>query len=142
MKQCNDKLTTQDPSTISPNANNVTWFSGQVTQKDREGLHGHKAAVIWFTGLSASGKSTIAHHLEELLHKKGYSTYVFDGDNVRHGLCGDLGFSPEDRVENIRRIGEIKNGDLFEFVLVDFRYLFLEYMLIDAPDLRGLIRVQ
>ena len=87
--------------------NNLTWFNGLVTQQDREKLHGHKGAVIWITGLSASGKSTIAHHLEKLLHEKGCSTYVFDGDNVRHGLCGDLGFSEDDRTENIRRIGEM-----------------------------------
>jgi len=86
---------------------NVKWFNGFVLKKDREKLHGHKAAVIWFTGLSASGKSTIAHHLEMQLHKKGHSTYVFDGDNVRHGLCSDLGFTAKDRSENIRRIGEM-----------------------------------
>lgn len=72
-------------------------------------LHGHKGMVVWFTGLSASGKSTIAHHLEKILHETGHSTYVFDGDNVRHGLCSDLGFSKNDRIENIRRIGEIVN---------------------------------
>lgn len=88
-------------------ANNLTWFNGLVTSEDRERLHGHKGAVIWFTGLSASGKSTVAHHLEKLLHAKGCSTYVFDGDNVRHGLCCDLGFSQDDRCENIRRIGEM-----------------------------------
>jgi len=87
--------------------NNVTWFNGYVFREDRETLHGHKGAVVWFTGLSASGKSTIAHCLEKLLHEAGCSTYVFDGDNVRHGLCGDLGFSPDDRTENIRRIGEM-----------------------------------
>ena len=86
---------------------NVTWFDGYVTKEDREQLHGHKGAAIWFTGLSASGKSTIAHHLEKLLYDMNCSTYVFDGDNVRHGLCGDLGFSAKDRVENIRRIGEM-----------------------------------
>ncbi|MBW1782901.1 MAG: adenylyl-sulfate kinase, partial [Deltaproteobacteria bacterium] len=89
--------------------NNVTWFDGYLTREDRERLHGHKGAVIWFTGLSASGKSTIARHLEKQLYEKGCSTYVFDGDNVRHGLCRDLGFSPEDREENIRRIGEMIN---------------------------------
>ncbi|MFC1580597.1 adenylyl-sulfate kinase [Thermodesulfobacteriota bacterium] len=94
-------------NSINPKDNNVTWHQGLVTQQDREKLHGHKGAVIWFTGLSASGKSTIAHHLEKLLHEKGCSTYVFDGDNVRHGLCGDLGFTEEDRSENIRRIGEM-----------------------------------
>ena len=89
--------------------NNVTWFNGYLSREDRERLHGHKGAVIWFTGLSASGKSTIARHLEKMLYNKGCSTYVFDGDNVRHGLCGDLGFSAEDREENIRRIGEMVN---------------------------------
>jgi len=87
--------------------NNVTWFNGYVTREHREKVHGHKGAVIWFTGLSASGKSTIAHLVEKELHKKGCSTYVLDGDNVRHGLCSDLTFCPEDREENIRRIGEM-----------------------------------
>ncbi len=87
--------------------NNVTWFNGYVSREDREKLHGHKGAVIWFTGLSASGKSTIAHLAEKELHRRGVSTYVFDGDNVRHGLCSDLAFSHDDRVENIRRIGEM-----------------------------------
>jgi adenylylsulfate kinase len=70
-------------------------------------LNGHKGTVVWFTGLSGSGKSTIAHEVEEQLYRLGCRTYVFDGDNVRHGLCSDLGFSPEDRTENIRRIGEM-----------------------------------
>lgn len=89
--------------------NNVTWFNGYLSREDRERLHGHKGGAIWFTGLSASGKSTIARHLENMLYNVGCSTYVFDGDNVRHGLCRDLGFSPEDREENIRRIGEMVN---------------------------------
>ncbi len=89
------------------NNNNVTWFNGYVSRKDREELHGHKGAVIWFTGLSASGKSTIAHLVEKELHRLGCSTYVFDGDNVRHGLCSNLTFSHEDRAENIRRIGQM-----------------------------------
>lgn len=89
--------------------NNVIWFNGYLSREDRERLHGHKGVVIWFTGLSASGKSTIARYLEKQLYNLGCSTYVFDGDNVRHGLCGDLGFSPEDREENIRRIGEMVN---------------------------------
>jgi adenylylsulfate kinase len=87
--------------------NNCTWYKGCVSREDREKLHSHKGAVIWFTGLSASGKSTIAHLLEKKLHDAGCSTYVFDGDNVRHGLCKDLGFSENDRRENIRRIGEM-----------------------------------
>lgn len=91
----------------SPINNNITWHNGFVSREDREKLHRHKGAVVWFTGFSASGKSTIAHHLEKLLHQAGCSTYVFDGDNVRHGLCGDLGFSLKDRSENVRRIGEM-----------------------------------
>ena len=87
--------------------NNITWFEGYISRENREKLHGHKGAVIWFTGLSASGKSTIAHHLEKMLFDMDCSTYVFDGDNVRHGLCSDLGFSEEHRTENIRRIGEM-----------------------------------
>lgn len=91
----------------SAKKNNVKWFNGFVGQEQREKLHGHKGAAIWFTGLSASGKSTIAHHLEMQLYKMGHSTYVFDGDNVRHGLCKDLGFTAKDRSENIRRISEM-----------------------------------
>jgi len=87
--------------------NNITWFDGYVSRKDRERLHGHKGGLIWFTGLSASGKSTIAHLVEKELHRRGCSTYVFDGDNVRHGLCSDLTFRREDRIENVRRIGEM-----------------------------------
>lgn len=86
---------------------NITWFDGYLAREEREKLHGHKGAVIWFTGLSAAGKSTIAHIVERMLYKKGCSTYALDGDNVRHGLCADLTFSPEDRTENIRRIGEM-----------------------------------
>ena len=87
--------------------NNLTWFNGYVSRKDREKLHNHKGAVVWFTGLSASGKSTIAHLVEKELHRQGCSTYVFDGDNVRHGLCSNLTFSPRHRAENIRRIAEM-----------------------------------
>ena len=87
--------------------NHLFWFNGYVTREDREKLHGHKGSVIWFTGLSASGKSTLAHLVEKKLHRANFSTYVLDGDNVRHGLCSDLAFSPEDRAENIRRIGEM-----------------------------------
>jgi adenylylsulfate kinase len=87
--------------------NDVAWFNGHISKEDREKLHGHPGFVIWFTGLSASGKSTIAHLVEKSLHERGCSTYVFDGDNVRHGLCSDLGFSRKDREENVRRIGEV-----------------------------------
>ncbi len=87
--------------------NNVVWHKARVTRGDRERLNGHRSGVLWFTGLSGSGKSTIAHAVEECLHKQGVRTYVFDGDNVRHGLCKDLSFSPEGRAENLRRIGEM-----------------------------------
>ncbi|RDH90367.1 MAG: adenylyl-sulfate kinase [endosymbiont of Seepiophila jonesi] len=87
--------------------NNIVWHCATVTRERREKLNQHKSVVLWFTGLSGSGKSTLAHALEEQLHQRGGRTYVFDGDNVRHGLCGDLGFSAEDRKENIRRIGEM-----------------------------------
>ena len=86
---------------------NVIWYQATVTRDRREKMNLHKAKLLWFTGLSGSGKSTIAHALEERLHQRGCRTYVFDGDNVRHGLCNDLGFSIEDRTENIRRIGEM-----------------------------------
>jgi len=86
---------------------NVVWHHATVTRKRREELNKHKAVMLWFTGLSGAGKSTLAHALEEKLHQMGCRTYVYDGDNVRHGLCSDLGFSDADRTENIRRIGEM-----------------------------------
>jgi len=88
-------------------SSDVVWHHATVTRERRETLNGHRSAILWFTGLSGAGKSTIAHALEERLHMMGSRTYVFDGDNVRHGLCGDLGFSIEDRTENIRRVGEM-----------------------------------
>jgi len=78
-------------------------------EKNREEMNGHKSAIIWFTGLSGAGKSTVAHALEDKLHKNKVRTFVLDGDNVRRGLCKDLGFSDDDRTENIRRIGEVSN---------------------------------
>jgi len=92
-------------------ATNITWHHSKVTREDREKLLKQKGVVIWFTGLSASGKSTIAHTVEEKLYDRGILTYVLDGDNIRHGLNKNLGFSPQDREENIRRIGEV--GKLF-----------------------------
>lgn len=86
---------------------NVVWHKMNVSREDREELLKQKGAVLWFTGLSGSGKSTVASSLEKRLHDMGKLTYTLDGDNVRHGLNSDLGFSDEDRVENIRRIGEI-----------------------------------
>ena len=87
--------------------NNIVWHQATVTRERREAMQRHRAVVLWFTGLSGSGKSTLAHALEERLHQAGCRTFVFDGDNVRHGLCSDLGFSDSDRKENIRRIGEM-----------------------------------
>jgi len=86
---------------------NVVWHRATVTRARREAQNGHRGAILWFTGLSGSGKSTLAHAVEEALHQRGCRTFVLDGDNVRHGLCGDLGFSSQDRQENIRRIGEM-----------------------------------
>lgn len=88
-------------------ATNITWHGANVTREEREGAIGQKGCVVWLTGLSASGKSTVARRVEQLLLEKGVFTYVLDGDNIRHGLNKDLGFSPEDRNENIRRIGEV-----------------------------------
>lgn len=88
-------------------ATNITWHASAVSKQDRENLLKQKGVVLWFTGLSASGKSTLAYAVEEKLFREGHLCYVLDGDNVRHGLNKNLGFSPEDREENIRRIGEV-----------------------------------
>ena len=88
-------------------ATNITWHDGAITNSDRERLLNQKGAVLWFTGLSGSGKSTLANAVEEKLFEMGHLTYILDGDNIRHGLNKNLGFSPEDREENIRRIGEV-----------------------------------
>ena len=96
---------------MKPTSPNVVWHHATVTRERREKLQGHRGVVLWFTGLPSSGKSTVAHATEERLHQLGCRTFVLDGDNVRHGLCGDLGFTESDRKENIRRIGEI--GKLF-----------------------------
>jgi len=87
--------------------NDVVWHSGAISRSQWERHNGHKSAIVWFTGLSGSGKSTLACAVEEMLHHSGYRTNVLDGDNLRHGLCADLGFSDEARHENIRRAGEI-----------------------------------
>ena len=92
-------------------ATNITWHEGHVDREAREKLLKQKDALLWTTGLSGSGKSTIAYTLEHALIQRGHLAYVLDGDNIRHGLNKNLGFSPEDRTENIRRIGEV--GNLF-----------------------------
>ncbi|WP_323027257.1 adenylyl-sulfate kinase [Gelidibacter japonicus] len=88
---------------------NTLEYNYKISRSDREKHHGHRAFLIWFTGLSGSGKSTLANAVEVELYKKGISTYTLDGDNVRQGINKDLGFSPEDRTENVRRIAEISN---------------------------------
>jgi adenylylsulfate kinase len=88
-------------------ATNVTWHAHKITREDRQKLNGHRGAVLWFTGLSGCGKSTIANAVDQLLHERGIHTFVLDGDNIRMGLNKNLGFSPADRTENIRRIGEV-----------------------------------
>lgn len=86
---------------------NIFWTRGKITLEERQRQNGHPGCVVWFTGLSAAGKSTIATELERELFSQGKHAYVLDGDNMRHGLCSDLGFTPEARKENIRRIGEV-----------------------------------
>ncbi|MDQ7837696.1 MAG: adenylyl-sulfate kinase [Thermodesulfobacteriota bacterium] len=87
--------------------NHVIWHKGYVNRSDRNRLNNHRSGLVWFTGLSASGKSTIAHHVEKELFNRGIRVYVLDGDNIRHGLNSNLGFSPGDRKENLRRIVEL-----------------------------------
>jgi adenylylsulfate kinase len=101
------RLAAPTPLAAPPISTNVVWHQSTVTRAHREAQNGHRGAIMWFTGLSGSGKSTLAHAVEERLHQRGCRSFVLDGDNVRHGLCGDLGFSFHDRQENIRRIGEV-----------------------------------
>ena len=91
----------------TPKSKNITWHHSIITKEEREQLLGQKGVTLWFTGLSQSGKSTLATEVEKKLYQRGYLTYIMDGDNIRHGLNRNLGFSPEDREENIRRIGEV-----------------------------------
>ncbi|UCF92756.1 MAG: adenylyl-sulfate kinase [Desulfobacterales bacterium] len=92
---------------VHPKSSNVYWHPGQINRNDRESLKGHRGLTLWFTGIPASGKSTLAVALEKELYERNCHTYILDGDNIRHGLNKNLGFSPEDRKENIRRIGEV-----------------------------------
>jgi adenylylsulfate kinase len=120
-----------------PKSSNVVWHHAAVDRAMRERLNGHKSAVLWFTGLSGSGKSTLAHAVEDRLHALACRTFVLDGDNIRHGLCGDLGFSDEDRVENIRRIGEVSK--LFVEAGVIALTAFISPFRSDRERVRGLM---
>ncbi len=114
----------QDPKSQASDPVKITWHQQSVARKEHEQLHGHRGCVVWFTGLSGSGKSTIANLVDHMLHKEGFHTFLLDGDNIRHGLCASptlladgygrefserfgLGFSEQDRKENIRRIGAV-----------------------------------
>lgn len=118
-------------------SSNIIWHHASVTRERREKLNQHKGVILWFTGFSGSGKSTLAHAVEEELYQRQCRTYVLDGDNVRHGLCGDLGFSEGDRKENIRRIGNVAKLflDAGEIVLTAFISPFRE----DRKTVRNMV---
>ena len=118
LQQLRSKFTAYDVG----DSTNIKWHETMVTRGDKEKLMGQKGCVLWFTGLSGSGKSTVACTLEHALNAKGKMTALLDGDNVRHGLNKNLGFSPEDREENIRRIGEVSKlfADAGLITLVSF----------------------
>lgn len=116
---------------------NIRWHESLVSREQREQRNRHKSVILWFTGLSGAGKSTLAHAVELALFQHECSTFVFDGDNVRHGLCADLGFSPEDRVENIRRIGEMSK--LFLDAGVIALTAFISPFRADRDRVRGLV---
>lgn len=121
-----------------PASANVVWHHATVTRERREAQNGHRGAIIWFTGLSGAGKSTLAHAVEEHLHQLGCRTFVLDGDNVRHGLCRDLGFSATDRAENIRRVGEI--AKLFMEAGVIVLTAFISPFREDRNRVRGMVQ--
>jgi len=120
-------------------ATNITWHEGHVGRAERENLLEQKGALVWFTGLSASGKSTIAYTLEHALVQRGHLAYVLDGDNIRHGLNKNLGFSAEDRAENIRRIGEV--GKLFVDAGIVTMTSFISPYRADRDNVRKLLAV-
>lgn len=105
-------------SSASPKATNIVWHQASVDRDARAEQRGHRSAILWFTGLSGAGKSTLANAVNQAPFERGLATYVLDGDNVRHGLCRDLGFSDADREENIRRIGEVAKLFLDSGVIV------------------------
>lgn len=118
-------------------SSNLIWHHASVTRARRQQKNGHGSAILWFTGLSGAGKSSIAHAVEERLYQHGCQTFVFDGDNVRHGLCSDLGFSEADRTENIRRIGEM--AKLFVEAGTIALTAFISPIRADRDRVRGLV---
>jgi len=124
-------------TTQPPISSNVVWHHATVTRARREQQNNHRGAILWFTGLSGAGKSTLAHAVEEELHQRGCRTFVLDGDNVRHGLCGDLGFSNEDRIENIRRVGEV--AKLFMEAGIIVLTAFISPFRSDRERVRGMV---
>lgn len=120
-----------------PLSPNLVWHHATVTRSRREEQNGHRGVILWFTGLSGAGKSTLAHTVEEALHQRGCRTFVMDGDNVRHGLSGDLGFSHEARVENIRRVGEV--AKLFMEAGVIVLTAFISPYRADRERVRGMV---
>ncbi len=126
-----------DMTTQLPVSTNVVWHHATVTRAQREAQNGHRGAILWFTGLSGSGKSTLAHAVEATLHHRGCRTFVLDGDNVRHGLCKDLGFSAQDRQENIRRIGE--TAKIFMEAGVIVLTAFISPYCADRQRVRGIV---
>lgn len=117
---------------------NIFRQQALVTRQDRERQNGHKGVILWFTGLSGAGKSTLAHAVERALFDLGCRTFVVDGDNVRHGLCADLGFSADDRQENIRRVGELSK--LFTEAGVITLTALISPFLADRARVRSLVR--
>ena len=124
-------------TTQPPISSNVVWHHATVTRARREQQNNHRGAILWFTGLSGAGKSTLAHAVEEELHQMGCRTFVLDGDNMRHGLCGDLGFSNEDRIENIRRVGEV--AKLFMEAGIIVLTAFISPFRSDRERVRGMV---
>ena len=118
-------------------ATNIVWHQSSVDRDARSQQRGHRSAILWFTGLSGSGKSTLANAVNVALHENGYSTYVLDGDNIRHGLCKDLGFSDLDREENIRRIGEVSKLFLDAGIIV--LTAFVSPFRVDRDNARSLV---
>lgn len=122
---------------MTTTSTNVVWHNATITRAHREAQNGHRGAIVWFTGLSGAGKSTLAHAVEEALHQRGCRTFVLDGDNVRHGLCGDLGFNTESRIENIGRVGEVAKPFMEAGVIV--LTAFISPYQADRQRVRGMV---